>query len=413
MSQVLNEPLYRALTLACQKGPPSGLAGRRVFVLNRGKSMAGQYVSDPFAKDVYNARTRLDVVSYGETYKVCCPYCGDLRHRLYINHRYGTFDPVTKSKNRFLCHCFNESCEKRADFHSVLEARIDVLSNKLAVSQIPLPSVTSGEVSPVIELPASCMPIQELEHSHPAVVFLRNKGFNHKKLGNNFNIKWCPHHPNQLVRHRIIVPINMYGCCVGWQARYVDLTGSGDCSRLFCCTNPMCMHQWVYPGDVKPQVCPQCGSNQHTPSAVPKWYTSPGTKVGSSMLNFDVARAYDFVVVVEGPHDVFRVGTPTMPDTAGPAVCIFNHKIGQAQQQLMFNTWANRGPIFLMFDDDVFAKSIDQAIRLAPLCKHGITVVELPKNQDPADLPHTEVWELISAAAEKANFPKKYRWSTK
>ena len=407
-TDTLNPELYRALSLACQKGPPTGLAGRRVIIRNRGIPMTASYLSDPYSRNVYQPRTKLNVQSFGETYCVCCPFCGDLRHRLWINHRFNTYDPVTKSKQLYLCHCFNEGCERSTGFTDLLLSRIDLVANMLAKPTVPKVVAPTEDQSIAVKLPMNLISLRELDSGHPACVFLRSRGFNPKKLADNFRVMWCPHDPNPNIRHRIVVPVFNQGVCVGYQARYVDSNGSGDCSRLFTCFNRLCGHQWYYPGDTKPVACPACGTND-PPTPVVKWYTGPGTKLGNVALNYDYARTYDFVVVVEGPHDVFRIGTPTKTEVPGPAIALFNHIIG-SRRDLIAQTWGSRGPVFLMFDEDVFKKSIAQAIALAPYCPKGVTVVELPDGKDPADMSHAEVWACLTKAAQDAGFPAKYRW---
>src|ERR1035438_3249329 len=47
-------------------------------------------------------RGRVEVLHRGESYRVCCPKCGDTRHRLWINHRMVEFPGLTI--------CFNAGC---------------------------------------------------------------------------------------------------------------------------------------------------------------------------------------------------------------------------------------------------------------------------------------------------------------
>src|SRR5437016_2241770 len=78
-----------------------------VKVANEGEELVGSYKYDPV-----RGQTVLDIISRGETYCVDCPYCKESRHRLYINHRYGTWDDISGSNNLHMVRCFNEECFK-------------------------------------------------------------------------------------------------------------------------------------------------------------------------------------------------------------------------------------------------------------------------------------------------------------
>lgn len=68
---------------------------------------------------VANAGQSATPFSGGEQYRVCCPYCNDKRHRLYISHLYAT------SEHRGLAYCHNEThCLDRPDNRDDLYERI-------------------------------------------------------------------------------------------------------------------------------------------------------------------------------------------------------------------------------------------------------------------------------------------------
>ena len=90
----LNPTLYRVLKH--NLGP--------VTIADAGRAMVKIY------SKTFDGRTRLVHQDAGEYYRVNCPFCNDHRQRLWINHLWGVYDPMTKSCNRWLAHCYNESC---------------------------------------------------------------------------------------------------------------------------------------------------------------------------------------------------------------------------------------------------------------------------------------------------------------
>ena len=57
-----------------------------------------------------DGRPKQQIAHSGEYYRVCCPYCKDMRSRLWVNHKFGVFDENTRSKNTHLAICYNENC---------------------------------------------------------------------------------------------------------------------------------------------------------------------------------------------------------------------------------------------------------------------------------------------------------------
>src|ERR1043166_541750 len=76
-----------------------------VLVANEGEAMDACVRTDRLT-----GRQELSVNLPGEYFRVSCCFCNDTRHRLWINHRWGRYEPAVKSKNLFLAHCYNENC---------------------------------------------------------------------------------------------------------------------------------------------------------------------------------------------------------------------------------------------------------------------------------------------------------------
>src|SRR5262245_33846868 len=97
---VLNPTLYRALV--------------RVFGEVRVAHAGKAFVAMTVTRSV-TGRPRLDILDYGETYKCCCPFCGDRDFQLHVPHRYGTVDDRVGRPLDFLATCFARGCIKKPD----------------------------------------------------------------------------------------------------------------------------------------------------------------------------------------------------------------------------------------------------------------------------------------------------------
>ena len=111
----LNPILYRALER--RFGP--------VLVADEGSAMVSTRAPSAFNSD----RTNLVILAAGEYYKVCCPFCRDSRHRLWINHMYGQPD-TSGFRNNWLAYCYNENCIDSPGRRQQLEHLIFGLTNR-------------------------------------------------------------------------------------------------------------------------------------------------------------------------------------------------------------------------------------------------------------------------------------------
>jgi hypothetical protein len=114
-------------------------------------------------------------------------------------------------------------------------------------------------------------PLSCLDPIHPACKYVRSRGYETAWLHANYKVCYCAEAESQyqMATGRIVIPIYMHGNLVGWQARYLG----------------------------KPP-------NKYTP----RYWTCPGMPKGQYLYNFDVARKYPYVVVVEGGTGVWRGG---------------------------------------------------------------------------------------------------------
>jgi hypothetical protein len=273
---------------------------------------------------------------------------------LWINHRFGYYDPETGTNNLWLAICYNEDClrthERRLALYNMLfddcyNPKADILRPGKAPSLVP----------DHIESPGHCYPLDYIAANFPddpPCEYLRSRGFDPAWLGQTFKISVCsePNPKFWQLAGRIIIPIYMDGKLRGWQARYV-----GE------------------PPDKQ----------------TPKYFSMPGMKKTQLLYNYDIARKFPFGVLVEGPTDVWRVG----PE----AVALFGKHISVMQKQLIAETWGNRAVVVLLDGD-----AVDEARRiyaeLEGLVRHRV-LVELPDGTDPGSLAHEELEQLILMAA--------------
>lgn len=386
----LNPDLYELLSLACKKGPPQGLDGAKIQIGNKGRAMSGSYVADVKTR----SKLRLDINDWGEYYKVCCPYCGDGRHRLYISHRWGVYDPKTGIRNYHLVKCFNEDCQQHEDFIDVLRGRLDKLTNMTGTKHNLGAVKLSHKIDVDIALPGPVTALSTLTKDHPAIKYLNNKKLHPKRLEENYGVFWCDHSNLPQARHRLIAPWHVNGVLKGWQARYIDMNGSGNCDNMYMCPRSLCNHQWVHQHDIKPKLCPICGYDDDPPRKVVKWYTCPGARTGDTFFNWEHAQAWPFLVLVEGPNDVFKMGTPVRSCERGPVIASFNHVLTNEQKLLLFSRRQHQA-IVLMYDQDVWLNTLKLADELKGTFPLGVYPIELPEDTDPGDLKHVDNWNLI------------------
>lgn len=340
----------------------------------------------------------MKVLSYGETYQVCCPFCGDTRYRLDINYQWGVPDPKTDSNNLFLAKCYNEDCladqGNRERLKNILKPYVRRATNK----QI---TIAPGYDRPQrgIHPPGPMARLDQLEPDHHVRRFLSQRGHDATLLGQQFGLGYCLESRMKFADKRLIFPVYLDGALKGWQSRYVDENANGDVKDLIQCDD--CKFIWrIDPpsGGTKVNVCPNCGSVGNSIRKVPKYFCCPGMSKSRCMMNYDIARKWPFGVIVEGPMDVCRVGTPSGSDRAGPSVCIFGHTMSDAQKQMAREAWGNGG-LFLLLDPDA---NTDQLRLLHEMDGHFkyVVPVNLPYNRDPGDCEHSLIWELIKTAAK-------------
>lgn len=344
-SHVLCPDLYNILR--------SNISGG-VIIANQGE--ACRTTSQPVSTGgLYTAITHS-----GEYYRVNCPFCRDTRHRLWVNHMFGQIDANGRPM-RFLANCYNENCLTDAANREAFNTMVLGYRN-YNDRNTPRFAVRPGEwIDPtqlgVVEMPGEVIPLGQLARAapdHPAVVYMCRERRYTVQMLDHYELSYCTYAPRYSeATGRIIIPIRMNGNLVGWQARYVGKT------------------DW---------------------RGTAKYYGMPGMKKRALLYNYDNAKKYPFVVVVEGATDVHTVG-----DTA---VAILGKTLSTYQSTLMLNTWQNK-PIILIFDPDAREEMTNTVTELRA---NGAIVVEvvLPGEHDCGDYDRRALWNIIYAQTRAA-----------
>jgi len=317
-----------------------------VIIAHEGESMAANV-------ETVQGRPRLQFNSGGEEYRVNCFACSDTRHRLWINHLWGLYHPVTRSRHLWLCNCFNENCVANHERQLALYNLVFDDTFNRGQDVLRPGEAAAVELAPA-ELPGTVVLLDQLPPDHHASQFVLHRGFDPIELARHLGVGYRVDSLPQfgLTHDRIIIPIYMYGRLVGWQARYI-----GEPPEL----------------------------------RIPKYYTMPGLKKRGVLYNFDIAKNYPFVVVCEGVTDVWRVGPR--------GVALLGKNLSTVQKQLLAAHWGG-GAVIVMLDGDATDEAQGLYDALAGLVRHRI-MVSLPDGKDPGDFPRDYLEQAVLQAASQ------------
>lgn len=318
-----------------------------VRIANEGVPAQVQSFQDPL-----NPRRKVKRGTWGEYYRISCPFCNDCDHKLWVNHTYGA-DVDTNTGRRtdtHLARCYKNAC---LDKPGKLEQFEDLVfgAHKRMMPKMVIRATTYEAGPKATDSAGVVVPLTELPDYHPAVEYLVGRGFDIKELTDAFEIGVCTEPSSvrySLMRGRIYIPIYFNRQLVGWQGRVVGNTAYGS-----------------------------------------KYYNAPGTPKSQLLYNYDTAVKQPVVVVVEGVPSVWRLGAA--------AVCIFGKTMSAWQQMTVTTAWAGK-PVFIMLDHDAQTE-LENTVHL--LCQRGVNVVPvfLPDARDPADYSRPELLEILSSAA--------------
>lgn len=316
---------------------------------------------------VKGAGGRAEVLHTGETYRVCCRFCGDTRNRLYVNHRW--------YEHKFLAHCWNETeCLKNPDTRRIFESELSfqLHGQKPAVHKGAPPELDDPNVS--VETPGFVRPLSQVEPTHRAVEYVRNRGFDPRYLSDVFSVGLCDGSQRYpAMSGRIYLPVFDGARMAGWQGRV--------------------------PFDAPPH--PETGKPDWKALGVTKYYNRSGFKKSRYLYGPYRDPGLPFVVLVEGPTDVWKIGPA--------ARAYMGVELSPYQRAAVANRWGKPGGVVVcMGDGGAQENNEHQAMllehELSPLgCR--VVKVTLPGKCDPGGLTYDRNWWYIENATAAAGCP--------
>jgi hypothetical protein len=292
---------------------------------------------------------------WGEYYSICCPICRDHRFRLSINHMWGHRDETTKTLNLNLIQCHHQNCfrdydQRRIFYEQLFGGGVDEVNDSIR------PGIKETKPFGEIEWPGTVWPLNRVEPDHIARVYLRGRRFDPDWLAEQFRVGFLLHPAPRLwyLKDRIIIPVFFDNKLVGWQARLAR--EPKDKQEL-------------------------------------KYISMNNLPRGRILYNFDQARLYPFVVVVEGPMDVWRFG---------PEAVALLGQIAGAQTNLLTIYWKT---VIIMLDEDAKKNSADLLAILRQSLPGRVVEVHLPPARDPGAFESTlELRQFVAASLKSQNF---------
>jgi hypothetical protein len=311
--------------------------------------------------------SRIIFLQEGEYYRVSCPYCTDTRYRLYVNHLWG--QRMCGRNLLFLAHCFNSNClSKDTNYQDFVDRMYDPEEQQIPIKK----GVLLPEELRTVMLPGPCTPLHKLPDTHPANAYLISRGFDPDTLSKKFKVSYCKESNYFMAKHRIIIPVYDAGLLKGWQGRYI---GELD---------------WK-------------GADKNT--ARPKYYNCPNSHFRSQcLLNFDEMKRWQTGIIVEGPTDVFAMGSMSC--------CAFGNTLTDAQRKKLCAVFedAPRSLVLLLDPDQKGSRGEHLALEWFSSRMRGrFCSVTLPEGTDPGSLDRVFLRNYVRARAREQGVKVVYR----
>jgi hypothetical protein len=310
------------------------------------------------------------VVEAGEYYAVACPFCGDTRGRLWVNHQWGVRDPLSGDDNLHLAICFNEGCLNNRPRQRQLQRLLGPFDDEVGGVVAPQAAADVWATPPSEPtLPDGSVPVNELPPAHPAVAYLQGRNFDVHELWERWRVRYCERAPLSTppLRQRLVIPIHRPG-------------GPGDATPVLA-------------GWAARAVTP-------TPADGPRYLFNAGLRASHLLYGLPAALpAAGPVVLVEGPTDVWRVGLG--------AVALLGRSLSPPQRGEVLRLARGR-PVVVLLDRDAGAqaRALRDSLRGSRAGEPGekrVVVAGVPGDaKDPGDSTTALVWAAIEQALAPA-----------
>jgi len=282
-----------------------------------------------------------------------CPRCG--RRKLSVNARRGTYK------------CWRE-CPGGKLSELLSGVKFELVHGPATTSQddlMPRKFIYPGVIESITALP----------EDHPAVVYLKDRGFDPEYAESVFNVGYCSQGEvfasgRYDTSNTLMFPMFLDGKLVAWQSRLL-----------------------YNPDSITAAECYQRGMTDDPEDGelmrFPKYFTMPGFRKGSMFFNFDNARKSEVVVVTEGTFDTMSVGRC--------AVAALGKGVSDIQVSILAANWKLA---ILLLDPDAAKENMYLVERLSKRGMPSIPVT-LQDDHDAGELTQEAVWEQINEACLK------------
>lgn len=307
---------------------------------------------------------RWETTDSGQYFAINCPHCSDTRKRLWINHQFGQPDVMDPSRKMLhLLVCYNENCFDGVDRQEAFFSRLfdNRRGRRFSVlKESPVLDSQPFKLQEVTE-PGFITPIDELPAHHKAAVYLDDRLFNRQELARHYGVGFVTEAINAFPRltGRIYIPIVFRRKLVAWQGRYPEDL------------------DWKAAG-------------------ITKYYNLPSMKKKLLLYNFDQARRFPAMVLVEGCSSAWAVGRH--------ATAVLGKTISLRQSELMASKVDPDKPIAIMLDESAQEEAavVCKRIREKHAKPGNVFCVRLPRpNTDPNDYDQSYIHQVIEAEARK------------
>ena len=330
-----------------------------VKLASEGVQMDARYTADG------GGRVRMTVVNAGEYYRVNCFVCGDTRHRLYVNHRWGVRDLHTGTRNYWLAHCFNDNCMADSLNRQDLIEHTTWYNREAGAGRV---KICEGRTEPAghpVPLPRDFVLLGNLCRGHPARRYLRKRGFDPVELSHQRQVGFSFEAYCLASAGRVVIPVyrveNGGAVCWGWQTRAIEPHDENRC----------------------------------------KYFTAPKFKKSECLYGLERVLDKGPVLICEGVTDVWRAGDN--------AVALLGKHASTEQVRLIRKHLRGR-PLVVALDPDAHddAKDLVHQVREARtrslLAPDDAPVVQLnlPDGRDPADFATDDLWLHVRRALRRA-----------
>lgn len=299
---------------------------------------------------------------HGLEYIVRCPFCHKA-DKLYLNPALGTY------------LCFR--CGETGGLSNLLGIVDELNKATIAVPEYaPMPTN--------VEMPGTLVALVDLPEDHPAIRYIKRRGFDPAELNDVFGVRLCTN--GRTFAHiynttsSLIFPIWMHGKLVGWQSRLL-----------------------YTPDEMTDQECEQMGFAKDSDGdwiKPPKYWTAPGMPKGQILFNYDWAVKSEVVVICEGTFDAMACGRS--------GVAALGKGITEYQTRLIANTMQWKVAVLLLDPGDADKEMMQLTRTLGT--NMDFLQVQLEGYKDAGEAPRMEIWAQIGQAAAELDIDLlKYR----